>query len=804
MLSSKHLTNPSKPQENSVISRRPTTKHHRSPFWKQNPNRIRKNIANPNRMDYRPSSQISILEYKSRAREAGLSIQKSEKMNLEACGNRSVPTKEVDFGFDRKTFVAKYQSLGQKIPPGNFDKCVANHLKGFFHEDKVKGFRSLKETKTTDLIQQAKGKPNSGNQLQRKFFEIKGNQKYFKEDQDLARRTLARGELNSKNSMTSIGIVNDRKNNLRSQSNLAEEMKFKIRVGQEYTFAVGDNSNFKKTEKEKIKQEEDTQVSETSEWKLNDTRMTRELEIGKNLNQSISQSQPTFSNFRKIKIKSLRKPLLQPEKLGFFRQKTKTYASPGVRSVIPKSLHYFGTKEPKDIKIKINPDMSPICKKLALKIRNKNSDESESDPENKKKSNNFRSENKILEEKSSFSIHSDFLTGLASRSYFNPRDSHYTPCGSKFLKLGSREIQPLQQQSEYQQEKNKIIAEISRSVRKSNRNHKPFQIYNRRETGLSSLCLNNKRNAYSTFSLTSKIGQSENNVSLIDRWKKLKEENVPEDPLYKLSQNYFFKKKYRKVQQLIPKRLINLKCKKTKNGYQSFWLYEDEKRHVKFPKHVKNNIVDHEMDDDCETDEEHLYLGRRQCIQDFKEALHMNLLMMERFKRRRAYSAVNNRRRRRQSQNNIMQRALNNVRAMNTFRAKKEESSNQNQIVRRNRPARTNNSGGSIKTHFQSSRGRTRETSLVKKNNKSSNCGRKIGSRASTTYSSKLNSKRNDKSKKNKKQGQSTGLEGKGRWKRVQRNIRSRAYSTIPNREQEGMKRYFQPKIYRKKNKIGL
>ena len=182
----------------------------------------------------------------------------------------------------------------------------------------------------------------------------------------------------------------------------------------------------------------------------------------------------------------------------------------------------------------------------------------------------------------------------------------------------------------------------------------------------------------------------------------------------------------------------------------------------------------------------------------------MNLMMMEKFKRRRAYSAINNGRSRRQNRNGVMQRALNNVRAMNSFRPKQNNLSNQSQILRRNRPRRTNNSGGSIKTHFQSSRGRTREASLVKGSRKSSICGSKLSSRASTKFSSNLNSKVNTNNNGNKARKKGTGQPLKGRWQRVQRNVRGRAYSTIPNREQEGMKRYFQPKMYRKKNKIGL
>jgi len=60
---------------------------------------------------------------------------------------------------------------------------------------------------------------------------------------------------------------------------------------------------------------------------------------------------------------------------------------------------------------------------------------------------------------------------------------------------------------------------------------------------------------------------------------------------------------------------------KSSRTEKKFYIYEDEKKVVKFPRKQKNKIIEHKLDDDYDTDDEQFKLAVRQCKFDFMKAL---------------------------------------------------------------------------------------------------------------------------------------------------------------------------------------
>lgn len=59
----------------------------------------------------------------------------------------------------------------------------------------------------------------------------------------------------------------------------------------------------------------------------------------------------------------------------------------------------------------------------------------------------------------------------------------------------------------------------------------------------------------------------------------------------------------------------------SKRTSKSFFVYEDEKKVIKFRRGLKNKIIEHTADDDFDTDDEQMKLATKQCKKDFIRAL---------------------------------------------------------------------------------------------------------------------------------------------------------------------------------------
>lgn len=853
----------SKPVKARVFSGRPTQKPHRRPETLENSKRSEVKFERDNgacdvqnsKVEGRRFEGLGVGEVRTD------SYEDLGKWGRGVSGNRSVPTKEFDYGSQPGKFTAKYESLGWE----GSGRKKGNPVR--FKEDCKQGFKSVEvvresERKThviQDNFQYASlqsGRLNGRGQVSNKFFEIQSRSKIIMKICDkklkLERRTLGRNAVEKravKTNIFSFELQNNQKSVSGSNGVLLYSNKLEIQTtNNDYTFGVSKTAPVGGGEK--IMAEGVGKVTSEEKrdgWDSADLRKTHQINVRCAQVPGGGQAKSSIQRITNFKIISLRKPQKRGRELGFYRQQTKQYVTSGNRSLGPKSLHYFG---PKAAKVRIKPDLSPIPQALALKIRSKNSSESESDQETKQlESQRFKISRKIEEEKSSYSLHADFETSFTSGSFFSKmrskvRDGGVTsfpakPSGTQ----SSRQIEYFPKQFPNSGSKTQMSKDILKSLQKSASHGKEMMRIEEQDTGMLSLCSNQKRNGHSKFGLTSRGGGVSESASLLDRWTANQKAEVPVDPLYHASKSYFVKKQYRKMTSNVPKTLIRLLCKKSPSGSRVFWLYEDERLHVKFPRNVKNKMIDQDMDDDCETDEEHLMLGQRRCILDFKEALKMNILKVEETHRRRAYSVMASNRHR-QSKNYVIQRALNNVRAINTFQAKVDRG-----VSKRSNVQGRNRRGVSRSSNVQVSREAVRETSRVQQSGRfhAVKVKDEYNSLASTKYTSNLkesgsryypsqknrsispmgmnstnsfqsrrtgvsrNGYSNLKTKnseyrneKNKDHGVSGNNAVKGRWHRIQRNHRGRAHSTIPNHKRDDVRRYFEPKDYRKRNKKGM
>lgn len=854
-----------KPAKARIFSGRPTQKPHKRPEARENKKRGKVKLERENLLSDVQNSEVDGRRFEEMAcgEMRTDSYEEMGKWGRGVSGNRSVPTKEFDYGSEAGKFTAKCESLGWQ----GSGRKKGNPVR--FEEDRKQGFRRVEgereSDRKTEVIQEnflyaslQNGTLNGRGQVSSKFFEIQSRTKIItklsEKEVKLERRTLGRNDEGSKAVQTNVFSF-EMPQNLKSRSGsngcLVYSNKLEIqRTNNDYTFGVSKNVMVGRGEK--IVAEgagRGNSGEKRTVWGCGDLRKTHQINVRPTQNAGVVQPKSSFERIANFKIISLRKPQKRGRKLGFYRQQTKKYVTSGNRSLGPKSLHYFGTKP---AKVRIKPDLSPIPQALALKIRSKESSESESDQETKQmESQRFKISRKIEEEKSSFSLHADFETSFTSGSLFSKMRFKEPDRGVSSFRnkangtRSNRQIEYFAKQFPNSGSKTQMSKEILRSLQKSTSHRKQMMQIEEQDTGMLSLCSSQKRVGHSKFGLTSRgVGGSES-ASLLDRWTANQKAEVPVDPLYQASKNYFVKKQYRKMTSNVPKTLIRLLCKKSPSGSRVFWLYEDERLHVKFPRNVKNKMIDQDMDDDCETDEEHLMLGQRRCILDFKEALKMNILKVEETQRRRAYSVMASNRHR-HSKNYVIQRALNNVRAISTFQAKVESGASKRSNVK----GRTRR-GGSSSSNLPVSRNPVRETSRVQQSGRfhAGKVKDEYNSLASTKYTSNLmengggsryypsqknrsispmglnstnsfqsrrtgvsrNGYKNLKTKnseyrngKNKEHGGSGGNAVKGRWHRIQRGHRGRAHSAIPNREREDVRRYFEPKDYRKRNKKGM
>jgi hypothetical protein len=234
------------------------------------------------------------------------------------------------------------------------------------------------------------------------------------------------------------------------------------------------------------------------------------------------------------------------------------------------------------------------------------------------------------------------------------------------------------------------------------------------------------------------------------------------DPLYIQA---FMKKPIKRVKK---KKGISFFMAKfqSKRVKKSFYVFENEKKVIKFPRGLKNKIIEHTADDDFDTDDEQMKLATRQCKKDFVRALEKirNTIRV----RKRALSM------------------------MNISKNRKTKGIINEKMLDLNKVSRNNN-----KYLKESSIGTLRQTRKNVMN--SFRKGESIVTLASTTVSSSYRAKK-------------TGKKSKERRPKVVKNEyykarkgKRRAVSILPNRSGQvnDMYQYFE-KGCRKRNKIGF
>lgn len=107
------------------------------------------------------------------------------------------------------------------------------------------------------------------------------------------------------------------------------------------------------------------------------------------------------------------------------------------------------------------------------------------------------------------------------------------------------------------------------------------------------------------------------------------------DPLY----IHAFLKRKRKKQKLKKSVAFFMATFKSRRTEKKFFIFEDEKKVIKFPRRQKNKIIEHTVDDDYDTDNEQLKLAVQQCKLDFKTALKKALIQVK--KKKRSLSMMN-------------------------------------------------------------------------------------------------------------------------------------------------------------------
>jgi len=107
------------------------------------------------------------------------------------------------------------------------------------------------------------------------------------------------------------------------------------------------------------------------------------------------------------------------------------------------------------------------------------------------------------------------------------------------------------------------------------------------------------------------------------------------DPLY----IHAFLKRKQKKQKLKKSVAFFMATFKSKRTEKKFFIFEDEKKVIRFPRRQKNKIIEHTVDDDYDTDNEQLKLAVQQCKLDFKTALKKALIQVK--KKKRSLSMMN-------------------------------------------------------------------------------------------------------------------------------------------------------------------
>lgn len=106
------------------------------------------------------------------------------------------------------------------------------------------------------------------------------------------------------------------------------------------------------------------------------------------------------------------------------------------------------------------------------------------------------------------------------------------------------------------------------------------------------------------------------------------------DPLF--VQAFMVKKKRSKLKKGVSFFIAKFKSKRME---KSFYVYENEKKVIKFRRNQRNKIIEHSADDDYDTDDEQMKLAVRQCKKDFLVALKK--AKSEVHKKKRAVSMIN-------------------------------------------------------------------------------------------------------------------------------------------------------------------